>query len=153
MPTVLRSGAYRFYFFSNEPSRPNVHCQRDNKICKWWLEKNGCPHVSLKDAGEFSSKELKDIEKIVDIQLGALQKVLDQKHLTLTLSQEARDFLARTGYDPVYGARPLKRAIQQHLQNSLAMELLQGNIREGQRVNVDFDPLKDDLVFKPELVQ
>jgi ATP-dependent Clp protease ATP-binding subunit ClpB len=94
-----------------------------------------------------------DIEKIVDIQLGALQKVLDQKHLTLTLTQEARDFLARAGYDPVYGARPLKRAIQQHLQNSLAMELLQGNIREGQKVNVDFDSLKDDLVFKPELVQ
>jgi len=95
----------------------------------------------------------KDIEKIVEIQLGALQKVLDQKHLTLTLTQEARDFLARAGYDPVYGARPLKRAIQQHLQNSLAMELLQGNIREGQRVNVDFDPKTDNLIFKPELVQ
>jgi ATP-dependent Clp protease ATP-binding subunit ClpB len=101
----------------------------------------------------FHALTEKDIEKIVDIQLGALRKVLDQKHLTLTLTQEARDFLARTGYDPVYGARPLKRAIQQHLQNSLAMELLQGNIREGQKVNVDFDPLKDDLVFKPELVQ
>lgn len=101
----------------------------------------------------FHALTEKDIEKIVDIQLGVLQKVLDQKHLTLNISQEARDFLARTGYDPVYGARPLKRAIQQHLQNSLAMELLQGNIREGQRVNVDFDPLKDDLTFKPELVQ
>lgn len=101
----------------------------------------------------FHALTEKDIEKIVDIQLGVLQKVLDQKHLTLNISQEARDFLARAGYDPVYGARPLKRAIQQHLQNSLAMELLQGNIREGQRVNVDFDPLKDDLTFKPELVQ
>jgi ATP-dependent Clp protease ATP-binding subunit ClpB len=101
----------------------------------------------------FHSLTEKDIEKIVDIQLRGLQKVLDQKHLTLNISDQARDFLARTGYDPVYGARPLKRAIQQHLQNSLAMELLQGNIREGQRVNVDFDPVKDDLVFKPELVQ
>ncbi|HEY7160506.1 MAG TPA: ATP-dependent chaperone ClpB, partial [Acidobacteriota bacterium] len=101
----------------------------------------------------FHALTEKDIEKIVDIQLAGLQKVLDQKHLTLNISQEARDFLARAGYDPVYGARPLKRAIQQHLQNSLAMELLQGNIREGQKVNVDFDPLKDDLTFKPELVQ
>ncbi len=98
----------------------------------------------------FHSLTEKDIEKIVDIQLGALQKVLDQKHLTLSLSKESRDFLARAGYDPVYGARPLKRAIQQYLQNSLAMELLQGNIREGQKVNVDFDPKADNLVFKPE---
>lgn len=65
MPTILRVDAYRFYFYSNEPLRPNVHCQRENKICKWWLEKDGCPHVSLKDAGEFSPKELNDIEKIV----------------------------------------------------------------------------------------
>jgi ATP-dependent Clp protease ATP-binding subunit ClpB len=98
----------------------------------------------------FHSLTEKDIERIVDIQLGALQKVLDQKHLTLSLSKEARDFLARAGYDPVYGARPLKRAIQQYLQNSLAMELLQGNIREGQKVNVDYDPKTDNLVFKPE---
>ncbi len=98
----------------------------------------------------FHSLTEKDIEKIVDIQLGVLQKVLDQKHLTLSLSKEARDFLGRAGYDPVYGARPLKRAIQQYLQNSLAMELLQGNIREGQKVNVDFDPKADNLVFKPE---
>jgi ATP-dependent Clp protease ATP-binding subunit ClpB len=98
----------------------------------------------------FHSLTEKDIERIVDIQLGVLQKVLDQKHLTLNVSKEARDFLARAGYDPVYGARPLKRAIQQYLQNSLAMELLQGNIREGQKVNVDFDPKTDNLVFKPE---
>ncbi len=78
---------------------------------------------------------------------------MDQKHLTLNVSKEARDFLARAGYDPVYGARPLKRAIQQYLQNSLAMELLQGNIREGQKVNVDYDSKSDNLVFKPELVQ
>jgi ATP-dependent Clp protease ATP-binding subunit ClpB len=101
----------------------------------------------------FHALTEQDIEKIVDIQLSALQKVLDQKHLTLNISQEARDFLGRAGYDPVYGARPLKRAIQQYLQNGLAMELLQGNIREGQRVNVDFDPVKDQLVFRPELVQ
>ena len=98
----------------------------------------------------FHSLTEKDIERIVDIQLGVLQKVLDQKHLSLNVSKEARDFLARAGYDPVYGARPLKRAIQQYLQNSLAMELLQGKIREGQKVNVDFDPKTDNLDFKPE---
>ncbi len=89
----------------------------------------------------------KDIAKIVDIQLGVLQKLLDQKHLKLNVSEAARDFLGRAGYDPVYGARPLKRAIQQYLQNSLAMELLEGKIHEGQTVNVDYDPKAEKLVF------
>ncbi len=98
----------------------------------------------------FHSLSEKDIERIVDIQLGVLQKVLDQKHLRLKVSKDARDFLGRAGYDPVYGARPLKRAIQQYLQNSLAMELLQGNIREGQTVHVDYDPKSEKLIFTPE---
>ena len=91
----------------------------------------------------------KDIEKIVDIQLGVLQRLLDQKHLKLNVSEAARDFLGRAGYDPVYGARPLKRAIQQYLQNSLAMELLEGKVHEGQTVNVDYDPKAEKLVFNP----
>jgi ATP-dependent Clp protease ATP-binding subunit ClpB len=95
----------------------------------------------------FHSLTEKDIAKIVDIQLGILQKILDQKHLKLNVSQGARDFLGRAGYDPVYGARPLKRAIQQYLQNSLAMELLEGKIHEGQTVNVDYDPKAEKLVF------
>jgi ATP-dependent Clp protease ATP-binding subunit ClpB len=89
----------------------------------------------------------KDIEQIVDIQLGVLQKLLDQKQLKLHVSEAARDFLGRAGYDPVYGARPLKRAIQQHLQNALAMELLEGKVHEGQIVNVDYDPKAEKLVF------
>jgi ATP-dependent Clp protease ATP-binding subunit ClpB len=95
----------------------------------------------------FHTLTEKDIEKIVDIQLGVLQKILDQRHLKLNVAKEARDFLARAGYDPVYGARPLKRAIQQYLQNSLAMELLEGKIHEGQTVNVDYDPKAEKLVF------
>jgi ATP-dependent Clp protease ATP-binding subunit ClpB len=89
----------------------------------------------------------KDIQKIVEIQLGILQKLLDQKQLKLNVSKEARDFLGRVGYDPVYGARPLKRAIQQYLQNSLAMEMLQGKVHEGQTVNVDYDPKAEKLIF------
>lgn len=65
-PTVLRMGPYRCYFYSNEPSRPNVHCRRDEDECKFWLEKDGCPDVSLKDPGGFSAKELKDIREVVE---------------------------------------------------------------------------------------
>jgi ATP-dependent Clp protease ATP-binding subunit ClpB len=95
----------------------------------------------------FHSLTEKDIEKIVEIQLGVLQKLLDQKQLKLNVSKEARDFLGRVGYDPVYGARPLKRAIQQYLQNSLAMEMLQGKVHEGQTVNVDYDSKAEKLIF------
>lgn len=71
-PTVLREGPYRFFFYSNEPSRPNVHCRRGDIECKFWLEKNGCPDVSLKEPGGFSAKELNDIKKIVREHLSML---------------------------------------------------------------------------------
>ena len=100
----------------------------------------------------FHPLKKEDIARIIEIQLGFLQKVLDQKHLNLTLTERAKEFLARIGYDPVYGARPLKRAIQQYLQNPLAMELLEGTVREGDAVVADFDPSADRLTFNAVIV-
>jgi ATP-dependent Clp protease ATP-binding subunit ClpB len=96
----------------------------------------------------FHSLKQEDIARIIDIQMRYLQKVLDQKHLTLTLTDRAKEFLARVGYDPVYGARPLKRAIQQYIQNPLAVELLGGSIKEGEQITGDYDPSKDQLTFQ-----
>src|SRR5262249_20195626 len=95
----------------------------------------------------FHALKQSDIYTIVDIQVANLQRVLEQKHLKLELTDRAKDFLARVGYDPVYGARPLKRAIQQYVQNPLAMELLQGNVHEGEAVTADYDPASDKLTF------
>lgn len=92
-----------------------------------------------------------DIARIVDIQLGILQRLLDQKNLKLELTPAAKEFLARVGYDPVYGARPLKRAIQQYVQNPLAMELLKGSVREGESVVGDYDAKTDQLIFGEEV--
>jgi ATP-dependent Clp protease ATP-binding subunit ClpB len=100
----------------------------------------------------FHPLNREDIARIIDIQLGYLQKVLAQKNLTLSLTDRAREFLARVGYDPVYGARPLKRAIQQYIQNPLAVELLGGTIREGEQITADYDPAKDQLTFQPVAV-
>jgi ATP-dependent Clp protease ATP-binding subunit ClpB len=75
--------------------------------------------------------------QIVDVQLQRLQKLLAQKHLTLTLTEAAKLHLGEAGYDPVYGARPLKRAIQRELQDPLATAILEGHIREGDTVLVD----------------
>ncbi|QQG35596.1 MAG: ATP-dependent chaperone ClpB [Micavibrio aeruginosavorus] len=73
---------------------------------------------------------------IVDIQLGYLRKLLVDRRIMLTLDDEAKRWLADKGYDPAYGARPLKRVIQTHLQNKLAQLILKGDIADGSAVNV-----------------
>jgi ATP-dependent Clp protease ATP-binding subunit ClpB len=73
---------------------------------------------------------------IVDIQIARLQKLLDERKLTIELSSEARDWLADKGYEPAYGARPLKRAIQKSLQDPLAEKILAGEIKDGEKIRV-----------------
>ncbi|MEA3022500.1 MAG: ATP-dependent Clp protease ATP-binding subunit ClpB, partial [Alphaproteobacteria bacterium] len=77
-----------------------------------------------------------DMGKIVDIQLRRLQKLLEDRKITITLDASARDWLAEKGYDPAYGARPLKRAIQKALQDPLAELILEGTIRDGETITV-----------------
>jgi ATP-dependent Clp protease ATP-binding subunit ClpB len=84
---------------------------------------------------------------IVDIQVARLQKLLEDRKITLTLSEAAREWLGRVGYDPVYGARPLKRAVQKYLQDPLADALLSGRIRDGDTVRVDEG--EGQLVLEP----
>jgi ATP-dependent Clp protease ATP-binding subunit ClpB len=86
------------------------------------------------------------LNTIVDIQLRRLQKRLEDQHITLELSDAAKTLLAREGFDPTYGARPLKRAIQKHIENPLAMEVLQGNFGEGANLLADVNEGK--IVFK-----
>jgi len=84
----------------------------------------------------FNRLQRSDMAKIVDIQMEHLYKMLADRHITLELTSTARDWLANEGYDPVYGARPLKRVIQRSLQNQLATALLEGSIRDGETVQV-----------------
>jgi ATP-dependent Clp protease ATP-binding subunit ClpB len=78
-----------------------------------------------------------DLEHIVEIQLRRLARVLAGRGLTIELSDAAKRWLAERGFDPVYGARPLKRVLQTHVLNPLAMELLEGTLSEGDHVLVD----------------
>jgi ATP-dependent Clp protease ATP-binding subunit ClpB len=78
-----------------------------------------------------------DLAQIVDIQLRRLEEMLAARNLRLVVTAEARDFLAEQGYDPVYGARPLKRVIQRELQNAIALELLEGTFHEGEAIRVE----------------
>ncbi|MBW2035886.1 MAG: ATP-dependent chaperone ClpB [Deltaproteobacteria bacterium] len=94
----------------------------------------------------FHNLTPEQLSAIVDIQLKRVQKRLEDKHITLELSDAARAFLAREGYDPVYGARPLKRAIQKRIENPLAMEILKGHFKEGAHILADVSEGK--IVFK-----
>ncbi|MGH7652295.1 MAG: ATP-dependent chaperone ClpB [Gemmatimonadaceae bacterium] len=88
-----------------------------------------------------------EIEHIIDLQLTRLERLLADRKLTLALTQEAREVLATEGYDPAFGARPLKRAIQRLLQNPLALAVLEGKFTEGDHIVVDRDP-KGELTFR-----
>ena len=80
-----------------------------------------------------------DLVHIVDLQLGGLDRLLEQRHLRLEVTPEAKQLLAEQGYDPVYGARPLKRVIQRELQNPIALEVLEGTYRDGDTIVVRRD--------------
>jgi ATP-dependent Clp protease ATP-binding subunit ClpB len=95
----------------------------------------------------FKALTEEQLEQIVEIQLERLRKRLEDRHLTLELTPAARRHLVKTGYDPVYGARPLKRAIQRELETALARKILAGELNDGDRVTVDYDELHGELTF------
>jgi ATP-dependent Clp protease ATP-binding subunit ClpB len=87
------------------------------------------------------------IEKIIELQLDLLNKRLADKKLSIVLDAAAKALLFEHGFDPVYGARPLKRAIQRMIQNPLAMKILEGEFAEGDRISVTADPRTKAMTF------
>jgi ATP-dependent Clp protease ATP-binding subunit ClpB len=86
------------------------------------------------------------MDAIVEIQIGRLMKLLETRKIGIQLDAKAKAWLANAGYDPVYGARPLKRVIQKALQDPLAEKLLAGEIKDGDKVRVG--AAKDGLTFE-----
>ncbi len=93
----------------------------------------------------FHSLTREELKKIVDIQLERLRARLSERSITLQLSDRAKDYLAETGYDPTYGARPLKRLIQREIETVLGRKILAGEVRERSKMVVDYK--KDKLTF------
>ena len=85
------------------------------------------------------------LEKIVEIQLGVLRKRLAERRIELELTADARQHVVSVGYDPIYGARPLKRAIQREIENPLARKLISGEIHDGMKVRLDYQRGSGDL--------
>ena len=98
----------------------------------------------------FHALREEQIGHILDIQIDQLRARLAERRLTLTLSDEAREFLAKRGYDPQYGARPLKRLIQREVQDPLAMRILEGELPEGSTIRATLDERGDALAFTAE---
>ena len=98
----------------------------------------------------FHALSEEHLKQIVDIQLTGLRARLQERHITLELTNEAKTRLVRSGYDPAYGARPLKRAIQREIETPLAKRIVAGNIRDGQTVRIDVDPASPGLVLHVE---
>jgi ATP-dependent Clp protease ATP-binding subunit ClpB len=95
----------------------------------------------------FHSLTQEHIMRIVDVQMKRLRRLLAARNITIELSDRAAQYLAERGYDPVYGARPLKRAIQRDLQDPLSLYILQGQVRDGAHVVVDASEDGSELIF------
>jgi ATP-dependent Clp protease ATP-binding subunit ClpB len=103
----------------------------------------------LDDIILFHRLKRRDMGQIVDIQLTRLAKLLEDRKVTLDLDESARSWLAEKGYDPTYGARPLKRVIQREVQDPLADKILAGEIPDGSRVRITGGT--DKLLFLPRV--
>jgi len=101
----------------------------------------------------FHSLGREHIEQIIEIQIKKLQKRLEDKKIYLELTQEARDFLAEKGFDPTYGARPLKRTIQKYVQDPLALTVLAGRFKEGDKITARLAEDKESLLYESDIRQ
>jgi ATP-dependent Clp protease ATP-binding subunit ClpB len=97
----------------------------------------------------FHRLSIEDITRIVDIQLDRVRKRLADQNITLTLSPEAKKLIAREGYDPIFGARPLKRVIQKKILDALSLEILSGHFKEGDKIEAAVDKkAAESLAFR-----
>ena len=96
----------------------------------------------------FNALSKENIHKIIDIELSKLYQRIDELGYKIKLSKEAKDFLAEKGYDKKYGARPLKRTIQKHVEDLIASEILNSMINEGDTINIDHSSGKEELSIK-----
>ncbi|MGC9521303.1 MAG: ATP-dependent chaperone ClpB [Anaerolineae bacterium] len=123
-----------------EEARPQVMEELDRTFRPEFLNR-------IDDIILFRSLTREDLKAIVDIQVGYLRRLLKEQQMDIELTEAAKRFLADEGYDPVYGARPLKRAIQRELQDPLSMAVLEGRFGAGDTVYVDYDEDQGALTF------
>ena len=96
----------------------------------------------------FDQLDLEAIKKIIDIELKGLYQRMDNLGYQIEISEEAKEFVATKGYDVQFGARPLKRAIQNYIEDGLCERILSGEVETGSVIRIEKDPEKEALIFK-----
>jgi ATP-dependent Clp protease ATP-binding subunit ClpA len=146
MTSNLGSPIIQEYFMDGRTDKTSHQAMEDKVMAE--LKRHFRPEFlnRVDDVIIFQSLDEEELAKIVDIQLERLSKRLAQQNLTLDVDSAAKKLLAQEGYDPQFGARPLKRAIQERILNPLSMRLLDGEFKPGDRIKVTADG--DGLVFK-----
>jgi len=97
----------------------------------------------------FNPLGQEQLNKIIDLELAKVMRLLAERKVRIELTSAARERLVRDGYDPAYGARPLRRTVQRLVQDPLAMRILDGSVLPGNLVRVDIDPNTDSMRFEP----
>jgi len=104
----------------------------------------------LDDIIVFSPLTLKEMEEIVDIIMRKIERNVSESNITIKLTNPAKEYLARKGYDSDFGARPLNRLIEKEIEDPIAVKILEGELKEGDVVIVDYNPVRDLIIFEKE---
>jgi len=146
MTSNLGSPIIQDYFLDGKTDQASHQAMEDKVLAE--LKRHFRPEFlnRVDDTIIFQSLDESELTRIVDIQLRRLEQRLAQQNLTLELDAAAKKLLATEGYDPQFGARPLKRAVQEHLLNPLSMKILEGEFKPGDKIQVTADG--DELKFQ-----
>jgi ATP-dependent Clp protease ATP-binding subunit ClpB len=139
MTSNLGSPIIQEYFLDGKTDKASHQAMEDKVLAE--LKRHFRPEFlnRVDDVIIFQSLDEDELASIVEIQVGKLEKRLAQQNLTLDVDATAKKLLAKEGYDPQFGARPLKRAVQEHLLNPLSMRILEGEFKPGDRIKVSTD--------------
>jgi ATP-dependent Clp protease ATP-binding subunit ClpB len=145
MTSNLGSPIIQEYFLDGRTDKASHQAMEDKVMAE--LKRHFRPEFlnRVDDVIIFQSLDEAELSRIVEIQIGRLEKRLAQQNLTLDVDAAAKKLLAKEGYDPQFGARPLKRAVQEHLLNPLSMRLLEGEFKPGDKIKVSVSD--GELVF------
>jgi ATP-dependent Clp protease ATP-binding subunit ClpC len=132
--------------FSTKAKRENVE-EHNRSVIENALKKVFAPEFlnRIDDVIIFNSLEKEDMSKIIDIELQGLFKRISELGYTLKITDRAKEYIIEKGFDPNYGARPLKRAIQKYIEDPLSEEIIKGDVAEGDEIEIDYDKEEDKI--------
>jgi ATP-dependent Clp protease ATP-binding subunit ClpB len=144
-------GAQYIFEYQKSTQSPQQQAEMERKV-EEELHRHFRPEFlnRIDDVIIFHALDMKHIKRIIEIQLRRLSKLISERGLNIEISEGAKDFLAREGYDPAFGARPLKRALQKEIIDPLAMRLLEGKFKPGDTVFANLIDGKLELSLEPE---